>query len=502
MPTRKPFLVTPCFSIIRWPGCVTALSLGLIALAVAARLFALLALGPVETPDSSLYIAQADCILKTLNGAVVPCPAATFKSVGYGFVILSFVKAFGSAWDWGLTFFQTGLSLFSSLLLARASLALTKSFPLAALCFAMHSLSLPLMIDPWILRDSIFASLLTIFISYVVWHVSEESPLRWSAALCLGLILGVAAALREQFVYYAIFFLPLVFVGLRAAHASLTQALVILLLLAGPVVLTRIGLESWNKAMTGQAVVSTNARTVMLQPVLPVARQYTDLFNGDTELDKAARAAFRTYKYSEVVDLNKLLLSRGISPEAISRLAIAKYFETWRRYPLPLGLTVANRFLEGGVTSAFNPGKAILLQKGYAKHDPVYFSARRSLQKAVAQGDVPDATFALLWFAGDFISYAIIISAWAIGLASSYRLLFSEQVRRHDDVIVALFTAYLGVLLTHAMVHLEPRQIAGVMGIPLLLALCFWHRLAQRQFKKRPHVSRLEDRLPGWKALR
>ena len=35
---------------------------------------------------------------------------------------------------------------------------------------------------------------------------------------------------------------------------------------------------------------------------------------------------------------------------------------------------------------------------------------------------------------------------------------------RHDGVIVALFTAYLGVLLTHAMVHLEPRQIAGVMA--------------------------------------
>jgi hypothetical protein len=124
----------------------------------------------------------------------------------------------------------------------------------------------------------------------------------------------------------------------------------------------------------------------------------------------------------------------------------------------------------------FNPGKAILLQKGYARHDPVYFSARRSLQKAATQGDIADATLAILWIAGDFVSYAIVISAWAIGLASSYRLLFSEQVWRQDDVIVALFTAYLGALLIHAMVHLEPRQIAGVVGIPLLLALCFWHR--------------------------
>ena len=221
----------------------TALCFGLVVLVVAARVLALLALGPVKTSDLLLYIAQADCILKTLNGAVAPCRAGTFKSVGYGFVVLSFMKAFGSAWEWGLTFFQTGFSLLSVLLLARACLALTKSLPLAAFCFAMHSLSLPLMIDPWILRDSIVASLLTIFVSYVVWHACEESPMRWSTALYLGLILGLAATLREQLVYYAIFFLPLVLVSLRAAHASLRHALLILLLLVGPMVLARIGLE-------------------------------------------------------------------------------------------------------------------------------------------------------------------------------------------------------------------------------------------------------------------
>jgi hypothetical protein len=39
-------------------------------------------------------------------------------------------------------------------------------------------------------------------------------------------------------------------------------------------------------------------------------------------------------------------------------------------------------------------------------------------------------------------------------------------------VIVALFTAFFGMLLTHAMNHVEPRQIAGVID-PLLLAICF-----------------------------
>ena len=106
------------------------------------------------------------------------------------------------------------------------------------------------------------------------------------------------------------------------------------------------------------------------------------------------------------------------------------------------------------------------------KHSPGTsrsISSCRSLHKAAAQGDIVDATFVLLWIAGDFISYAVVISAWAIGLASSYWLLFSERVA----------TAYLGVLLTHAMVHLEPRQVAGVVGIPLFLAICFWHRLAE-----------------------
>ena len=146
------------------------------------------------------------------------------------------------------------------------------------------------MIDPWILRDSIVASLLTIFVSYVVWHACEEGPMRWSTALYLGLILGLAATLREQLVYYAIFFLPLVLVSLRAAHASLRHALLILLLLVGPMVLARIGLEIMEQNNDRPGGFSANARTVMLQAALPVARQYPDLFDGDTELDKAARA--------------------------------------------------------------------------------------------------------------------------------------------------------------------------------------------------------------------
>ena len=68
--------------------------------------------------------------------------------------------------------------------------------------------------------------------------------------------------------------------------------------------------------MTGQAVVSANARTVMLQAVLPVARQCPDLFDGDTELDKAARATSESYDFSEVGKLNKLLLSREIPQNA------------------------------------------------------------------------------------------------------------------------------------------------------------------------------------------
>ena len=199
------------------------------------------------------------------------------------------------AWEWGLTFFQTGFSL-------------------PAFCFAMHSLSLPLMIDPWILRDSIVASLLTIFVSYVVWHACEEGPMRWSTALYLGLILGLAATLREQLVYYAIFFLPLVLVSLRAAHASLRHALLILLLLVGPMVLARIGLESWNKTMTGQAVVSANARTVMLQAVLPGARDSILIFlTVIRSLIRRRGPRPNLCRFlSEVGKLNKLLLSREI----------------------------------------------------------------------------------------------------------------------------------------------------------------------------------------------
>jgi hypothetical protein len=305
-----------------------------------------------------------------------------------------------------------------------------------------------------------------------------------------GLLLAVAASLREQLALYAIFLVPLVLVWLAAAHAGVRQVLLVLILFAGAIALSRVGQSSWNQLMTGDATVSTNARTVMLQAILPVASKHPALFEGNTELDRAARETLRTYRYPEVVQLNRTLRREGLSEHEIGRLAVAKYFEAWRRYPLTQSIVVAQRLFKKSILGSFNPGKSILMQKGYIERDTVYFSATKTMQQATARGDVADVIFVVLWRVGEFVSYLLYISAWACVLVSAYRLIVGRAFRR-DGIILALFAAYFGVVFTHALAHIELRQVAGVAGILLLLSLYFWGRIAEWRRRYNDRASRL-----------
>ena len=276
---------------------ITALA---VLLVVLIRLVSALYFGPIETPDSSAYIGQAKCIFETLAGTSASCPDGAVKSVGYGFVLAASMTIFGPAWDWAVVAIQIGLSFLASFVLARLMLALSGSFALALLTFAMHNLALPLAIDLWILRDSLFASLITISLaSCARWALQAERP-RGATIFLIGLLFGIASTLREEIVFYGVFFAPLILLWLLRSVDDKKMVALALVVVVAPAVLLQFALKGWNQRTTGAAVVSTNSKMVMTQAVLELAKKHPDLYDGDTPLDKAARQSFVRYHYSEV----------------------------------------------------------------------------------------------------------------------------------------------------------------------------------------------------------
>ena len=452
---------------------ITALA---VLLVVLIRLVSALYFGPIETPDSSAYIGQAKCILETLAGTSASCPDGAVKSVGYGFVLAASMTIFGPAWDWAIVAIQIGLSFLASFVLARLMLALSGSFALALLTFAMHNLALPLAIDLWILRDSLFASLITISLaSCARWALQAERP-RGATIFLIGLLFGIASTLREEIVFYGVFFAPLILLWLlRSVNDKKIVALALVVVVA-PAVLLQFALKGWNQRTTGAAVVSTNSKMVMTQAVLELAKKHPDLYDGDTPLDKAARQSFVRYHYSEVRSIDRLLRNQGISDRRLSQMATSKYFEAWTRYPGDFSMIVLDRFVAKPSKLAFDPGNSILMDKGYAE-DRRYFSRSKTLEYALGDRHYGDLFLLGIGLTGRIISLLLYILAWGSFLTSCIGWGTKRGDQRRHPVIVVLFGCFLGVTLAYAMTHLEPRYVAGVMWVPLLLGLDFLYRL-------------------------
>lgn len=456
------------------------LTILVVVVIVLVRLISALYFGPLKPPDSAVYIEQARCILETLAGAPSPCPGGAFKAVGYGFVLASVMTVFGSAWEWAVVTLQIGMSFLASFVLARLMLALSASSLLALLTFAMHNVALPLSIDLWILRDSLFASLVTIALgSCARWALQPRHP-GVAEILFIGLVFGIGSTLREQIVFYGVFFLPLILLWLQRSLKDKKMFALALLVILAPTILMQFALKGWNEHMTGSPVVSTNSKTVMTQAVLELAEKHPDLYDGASPLDQAARQSFVHHNYHELRPMNRLLNSRGITDRAISQMAIAKYFEAWTRYPADFFMIVLDRFVAKPSKLAFDPANGILMHKGYSQNGR-YFSNRKTLEYAVRERSYGDLILLGFSFADRIISLLLYVVAWVSFLTSSIAWASKRGDPSRDPVIVVLFTCFIGVTLAHAMVHLEARQVAGAMWIPLLLGLEFpWRFVAMR----------------------
>lgn len=280
--------------------------------------------GPLRTPDSSLFIGQAEAFQRFFEGSGLG-GYTPFKGAGIGLIVFGFQTAFGGAWDWALVIFQSAMSTLASWLVGGLVLRISGSRWAACLAMLAYGLTLMMSIDLLILRDSLFSSLLSICLVVLVSSALNKSGLSIKAAVLVGCIFPVCFSLREQMIYYCVFFVPLAAMSLRVRLLPWYRALALIVLLLLPSIGARAGLIQLNEAMTGQAVVSTNARTVMLQALLEVAEKQPGLFGGQSPLDRVAQETFSSYEYGEIKLINERMMEKGFSEREIAKLAIDKY---------------------------------------------------------------------------------------------------------------------------------------------------------------------------------
>lgn len=452
----------------REPARIPLIYIAVILAVVGIRFITLIVFGPSEVPDSGLSILQSNCILGTVSTPV--CGTVAFKSTGYGYVIAAFKIVFGEQWQWSLTITQHLLSLAASAMLARAFFAFTGSLFFSVVLFTVHTLSLPLLIDQWTLRDSFNASLLTIAISLLVIAATRPSPnFIWLLFGVAGLC-GLASGLREQLVYYGAFSLPLVAL---AAHRNWggwkgsAAAIVIVIL---PVIVVQQGLRAINQQLAGVEAVSTNARTVMIQGLLDVSKRHPELFDGETPLDRVARQKFVRHVYGEVVQINTQLMRDGLSSEEIGKLAIAKYLEGWQRFPGTFSAVVVDRMTDKHIRSYPSLGQTLLYLSALKTGDDTYYSSRQTLQRALREGRPVDFVIAGISFPDALASYAIYVLAWLAFVGAIYAA-WSGRANSDHKLVIVLFVAYLGVIITHCLVHIEARQVAAFSAILPFLSM-------------------------------
>lgn len=479
------------------------------AAALLIRLLVLLIFGPLHAPDTGIYLRQAAGLAEYFSGHPAPANYSAFKGTGFGLVVLVFQTAFGENWTWSLVICQIAASFAASLLVAWFFLVLTNRprlgsvdihhrgsravclQTLAALLFLAHNLSLPMAVDQWLLRDSLFSSGLTIVLVTIALFGARRRRLPLPAAVGLGIILAGCFVLREQIIYYGIFFLPLLILSLRRGGSGWPRIALVALLLMVPIAGARQGIIMVNEDLAGQAVVSTNARSVMLQALLEVAEQHPELFDGETALDQIARAEFDDYTFAEVLIVkDKLVKDAGVSEEDAVTMTIAKYFEAWRRFPGTFAGAVFERVMDDQPKLLFSPGSALMMHALYATDDPLYASSRRTLAAGLATRDYRKVLIAATELVGEPFSVALYILACGGLLVAFYGFLTGRTILPEQSLLLCCFVAYGGLLLAHAMVHVEPRHVAGVIWVPQVVSFISLDALITAWRKRRRNDSK------------
>jgi hypothetical protein len=448
-------------------------------LAALPSLIVLSVFGPIETPDSSVYIRFADQILAGLpTGTELlteeATPVSLFRTPGYPALIAAFQYLFGNGWKVALVLLQISVSSLLAIAAYRTAALLGLPRALALLVSLFPSASIGLVMQVSIMTDAIYSVLFgcaALFLVRAVLHASSRTP------LYVGLLLATAMSLREATFFIAAAFVPGVWIAAGAGRRVRWLCLSFL-----PLVAVTACLMTANFIRSGYPVVTTTPQIVMVQALLPLHSQGLPIFYDDTLFDRTARKTLRGDDYISIYELNDQLFLAGLSAPQIAADARHRYFRTWRRFPVAMALASIRRYRERYLALPFHPPNAARLLLLYSGHPSPKIANPGMLWQDAQRGSGSAAFWLLVYGATRAIGTVIGLLA----AAAPFLLL-----RKGDHRALALLGMWLicaGCIAVYLPVHLNERYLVPLIPLQCLLAGTFCAMLIDMRRERAPTV--------------
>lgn len=479
--------MTPSPDDARAPRLRWVLLAGLLAL----KLALLAAYGPIAHPDTRGYEDFAAQILAGPQWLLDPglehdpIPTTAFRAVGYPLAVAFARLVAPSTHEWLLVLLQIGLSLAATAAFFDLCLLATRSRVLSLLAASAQATGLALALDQALLSDSAAASLLLLFLCRVGSSVLRHDEVSPAQSLRRGALLAGAFLLRETTLALSpVLLLPVAWAAWLRPRGRLPMAA----LHGAPLILVALACMAWGQVRFGSPIVTTGRQTILLQPLLEAERAGVPVFDGDEPLDRAARATHHRDTIGDVSKINGWLhREAGLVAPQIAAAARDRLMVVSRRHPGAMLRLAIGRYGPSHLAAPVQPLESVAELHGRARGERPWPPRAALLRRDGAEGS---AVPLWLWFLQAAVSLlgagATLALVALVPLRVTWRRLRGRPNTPLDRLLLVFASVYLGFVLAHAPIHLEPRYLAPVVPLALLAAIAGWRRPARRGDENEP----------------
>lgn len=430
--------------------------------------------GPGMAPDTAGYTQFAAMILEgsdwvsnaDVKGSAMPNTA--FRIIGYPIIIALTQLISSDNWQVIIVLLQFTLTVASLFSLSRLMFLLGMNPLAGAFCLVSTGLSFSLLLDNMILTDSLAASIFVIVLSENAIASLRGNSFKAVDGLFFGVLIALAFLIREGIAVLSMLFVIPFLLRAYLSRGQRLRSVVSVILFFVPLLLCIQIYKSWNEGRTGYRFVTTGGQTVYLQGVMDAAAKDPKILSGNDPIDLAARDIVKEYSFSEVLAIQGRLFEEGYTAPELADLSKQKYFSSWFAYPGSMLRMTIGHIRESYAMLTFRPldsvrqtGLWINGQKPWADHKELRKNILSRLDAFILfMGEMVERVIGVVIT----LSFVFVPVAWFVSLC------LGRSTRKRETLVFAgLWLVYFGVLLAHAMVHLETRYLAGIVPFSTLI---------------------------------
>lgn len=495
-----------------------------LAFVFAAKLILASTVAPAVWPDTAGYLAFTDALLDPHRSWLLnedwglePSPGLFLRTAGYP-LLLAAARLVGGDWAPTLVLvFQTILSCAALLVAYRLYAFLTDRFAWRMAFLFLTASSLSLLFDVSLLSDSLYASLFLFGVLPWIGCLIGAWRGRWWWWPLMGIGWGWSIWTRDAGLYFTL--LP-VLLGLVLAVGGLRPStrisapsaasgrraalswLMAVAMFVGPVVGMVAAYRAWNEARTGHAFLSIVSQHNWARPVFDMAATgLVDPFARNDRIGEVVRADHIRYPFPDhLAYIDHLFEVDGLSSLEIQRLALAKFLDTVKSFPLAYLAEVVET--------------ARLDRVAFTLTDPIY-NANAFLQYGPIVGHrvvpgVPDLVRAVRkrGEAGALVPLVVIVAArvvsvalfalfaigapWMVVRAMTGRGAEGAAWNATTRMVACCWFGFFLICGAYALVHFEDRHALPVIPLGVIGVLLVLHDA----------IGRVRTRLGGGSGVR